>query len=242
MWIQWLPANPSCPCCTCQPDAKKERHRLKASRAWLCVPVCQRPSCCNSTFPLPSLRRALQRCLVICTRRAFAYVVLGGLAHPLTAGCACGGPLCPSCVTPALCSVPVCSPCHYLRCSCVSAKGVVRAFRTRHEPVGLALLQASRRPAQNAWLAGRLVSMLSSRRRLCPCTFLRQSTHRFGLAFAAACQCSTTKHCRLPWGCHLRPVQFYGARLRCCRLVPKGCTPSGGSGCVCGCVSALWVV
>lgn len=49
-----------------------------------------------------------------------------GLHTPVSACCAVGGPLCPSCVTRALCSVPVCLLCDQVRMN-ASAAGVVRA-------------------------------------------------------------------------------------------------------------------
>jgi hypothetical protein len=134
---------------------------------------------------------------VICTRRVFAYVVWVGVHTLVTAGCACGGPLRPSCVTPSL-----------VQCACVLALSPLAVWlclgrrggsclQNRHEPLGLALLQASS-TSRVVWV--------------------------WPLAFAAACQCSTTKHCRLPWGCCLRPVQLLGAPTALLSGCPKGCT------------------
>lgn len=55
-----------------------------------------------------------------------------------------------------------------------------------------------------------------------------ESTYGFSFAFAGACQCPTTKHCRLRWGCHLGSLQLLGPD--CYQALP-GCIASGGPGC-----------
>lgn len=170
---------------------------------------------CNDAFPF--------------VRGMFCMWVWMGVHTPVTAGCAFGGALCPSCVTRALCSAPV-----WLlvtRCGVnASAAGVARAS----EPARACIASAS----------SITCVIVAPQRQCCGAgaeshtRFLGKSAYGSCFAFAGACQCPTTKHCRLRWGCHLGSVQLLGPD---CSVPPRlhGLRWPWLCG---GCVSTLWVV